>query len=79
MFIGLTGRGLKIPYKDPIKRAEYQANWYQAHKKERSEYMKKRYWRLKMADANFAAELHLLDQTVKEWKKKNDRSESGLD
>ena len=60
-----------MPRKDPVKRAEWQAVYYQRNKVQLGEKQKKRYWRKKMADANFAAELHCLDITVKEWRKKN--------
>ena len=60
-----------MPRKDPVDRAEYQAEYYQKHKKELGEKQKVRYWKKKCRDLNFAAELHLLDQTVKEWRKKN--------
>jgi len=60
-----------LPYKDPVKRAEYQAQYYQDHKPERAEYMRKRYWRLKLEAANFEAEIALKDITIKEWWEEN--------
>ena len=60
-----------MPIKDPVERAIWQAEYYQRNKKQLGEKQKKRYWKKKCRDLNFAAELHLLDMTVKEWRKKN--------
>ena len=56
-----------MPIKDPVKRAKWQAAYYQRNKVQLGEKQKKRYWKKKCADANFAAELHLKDITIKDW------------